>query len=283
MHHTIGRNAVARHERLGLRIEGMAIVASGDRVLALRIMRVGISRKLPECIRNANGPRSSLGWRRRLGNPILIWGGRRGLGIGRLPRLLRRGLNRSTIGSHSTIRRRITRWSRLRLRGVYWHISILRERVVRHHGRVSLCRRRISLRHGVLIRLLNRTAVLRVPNRNVMRCPIRLMRVVVWLILRTRVETLRVVSALLACLASFSKVRLVSSRHRARSRDTVRVIIVRCRISWLVRAAKNPLSSLDVSLFTFFSRKLLLRWGRLVFTITADFRSGFGWAGTSLP
>lgn len=59
-----------------------------------------------------------------------------------------------------------------------------------------------------------------------MRCPIRLMRVVVWLILRTRVETLRVVSALLACLASFSKVRLVSSRHRARSRDTVRVIIV---------------------------------------------------------
>lgn len=90
MHHTIGRNAVARHERLGLRIEGMAIVASGDRVLALRIMRVGISRKLPECIRNANGPRSSLGWRRRLGNPILIWGGRRGLGIGRLPRLLRR-------------------------------------------------------------------------------------------------------------------------------------------------------------------------------------------------
>ena len=68
-------------------------------------------------------------------------------------------------------------------------------------------RRWVPLRHRVLVRLLELTGELRVTDRDVLRCPIRLLRsTVISGVLRAGVETLRIIPSLLAGLAPFTKV-----------------------------------------------------------------------------
>ena len=83
-------------------------------------------------------------------------------------------------------------------------------------------RRWVALRHRVLVRLLELTSELRVTDWDVLRCPIRLLwSAVISGVLRTGVETLRIIPALLAGLAPFTKVGLIPCRYRAGPRDTV--------------------------------------------------------------
>ena len=72
--------------------------------------------------------------------------------------------------------------------------------------------------HRVLVRLLELAGELWVTDRDVLRCPIRLLGgTVISGILGARIKTLRVISALLAGLASFAEVGLVPCRHGAGS------------------------------------------------------------------
>ena len=68
-------------------------------------------------------------------------------------------------------------------------------------------RRRVALWHRVLIRLLELTGELWVADRDVLWCPIWLLwSTVISGVLRTGVEALRIIPALLAGFAPFTKV-----------------------------------------------------------------------------
>lgn len=102
---------------MGLRVKSMAVVTSGNRVLALRIMRVSIRGKLSKRIRDAKRPCGSLGCRLRRSSLIRASRGHlRRVARRLLPLLLRRSLNGSAVCTHRTIRRVISWRSRLRLR-----------------------------------------------------------------------------------------------------------------------------------------------------------------------
>jgi len=50
-----GGHTGIRNERLRFRVKGVSIVAPGDGMLTLRVIRVGVCRKLPIEIRDAHG------------------------------------------------------------------------------------------------------------------------------------------------------------------------------------------------------------------------------------
>lgn len=210
-----GTHGASRHERLRLRVEGVPVVAPGDRVLTLGVIGVPIYRKLAVSIWHTGMGR----WPRHcpgsIGRSIRARARHRcstdiGGEILLLPDLLRRWRQWGSIdapGGHRS-------WSLLLLRS--WHARGVLRVPRLQRGRIRLARRCICRLHLLTVWLLHGHRILRVDDRVLRLWSPRLLRAK-WAVQMSRIQAVRVVTSDLYVLASLVAVGLVLSRHRARS------------------------------------------------------------------